>query len=474
MGGGGARPPRPPPGYAPAFTSAEITDAIQTMKVNRSGGPSGIPPGLLKALPAKWILFLASVFSTVLCTASYPGSWAVSRLIVIFKNGSRLVCDNYRGIADMDTFGKLFDLLLCRRLERWFRPDREQAGAQKGRGCIGHILRLLIDYAKSTHTPLYIAYIDFSKEYDKVPLNALFRVMLRLGCGYLMLSAVMCLYEDTKMVLGAAMITTTIGLHQGSPTSCFLFTMYSNEFVKDLKCICQPDGYLGGLHCLLLMDDTILLATSRERCIEKLSILCEFCSRSGMVINASKTKFMVINGNVKDREPLVYGNIVVQNWDSYIYLGAVFTQDGSTETSVSEHLLSKHPHVLKFNAFITTNVDFPFWIKQKVFHAALLSTILYSSEAWLGNSARNAQTAYYSVVKTLRGVRVTTANELCLMELGIPSVVTRVRDAQKKFLDKLLKERQTYEDDLFMKVSRLCSTTRTPGFFVFEKCAGRR
>ena len=97
-----------------------------------------------------------------------------------------------------------------------------------------------------------------------------------------------------------------------------------------------------------------------------------------MVINASKTKFMVINGNVKDREPLVYGNIVVQNCDSYTLIS---TQDGSTETSVSEHLLSKQPHVLKFNTFITKNVDFPFWIKQKVFDAALLSTILYSSEA---------------------------------------------------------------------------------------------
>ena len=71
--------------------------------------------------------------------------------------------------------------------------------------------------------------------------------------------------------------------------------------------------------------------------------------------------------------------------------------------------------MLTFNAFITKNVDFPFWIKQKVFDAALLSTILYSSAAWLGNSARNAQAAYYSAVKTLLGVRVTAANDLCLM-----------------------------------------------------------
>ena len=51
----------------------------------------------------------------------------------------------------MDSFVKLFDLLLCRRLEKCFCLDREQAGAQQGRGCLEHILslRLLIDYATS-------------------------------------------------------------------------------------------------------------------------------------------------------------------------------------------------------------------------------------------------------------------------------------------------------------------------------------
>ena len=34
-------------------------------------------------------------------------------------------------------------------------------------------------------------------------------------------------------------------------------------------------------------------------------------------------------------------------------------------------------------------------------------------------------TPYYSVVKTLLGVRVTTADDLCLIELDIPSVVAR-------------------------------------------------
>ena len=45
---------------------------------------------------------------------------------------------------------------------------------------------------------------------------------------------------------------------------------------------------------MMLMDDTVILASSREKCAEKLQILKDFCTSSGMIINESKTKFMAI------------------------------------------------------------------------------------------------------------------------------------------------------------------------------------
>ena len=50
----------------------------------------------------------------------------------------------------LSSVAKLYDMVLCSRLERWFIPHREQAGSQAGRGCIELIvtLRLLIDMAK--------------------------------------------------------------------------------------------------------------------------------------------------------------------------------------------------------------------------------------------------------------------------------------------------------------------------------------
>jgi len=50
----------------------------------------------------------------------------------------------------MDTLAKVYNKLLLNRLSLWSAIDKCQAGAQRGRGCIEHImtLRLLIDLAK--------------------------------------------------------------------------------------------------------------------------------------------------------------------------------------------------------------------------------------------------------------------------------------------------------------------------------------
>ena len=72
------------------------------------------------------------------------------KLFAIFKKGDKSKPKNYRGITVINCLAKLYDMILCARLERWFKPYREQAGAQKGRSCVEHIvtLRLLTDFAK--------------------------------------------------------------------------------------------------------------------------------------------------------------------------------------------------------------------------------------------------------------------------------------------------------------------------------------
>lgn len=394
----------------------------------------------------------------------FPGPWCVSRLVTIFKKGVRALCDNYRGLSIMDSLAKIYDRILCTRLEMWFKPDREQAGAQKGRSCTEWILtlRLLMDYAISRKKKLFIVFVDFSKAYDRVPRNGLISRLKELGCGICMLCAIAVMYENSQLILGSAIISVTMGVKQGSPSSCFLFTLYVNPLIRMLKERCAPDGFLGVLHCLLLMDDTVIFSTSRAGIEEKIRILQDFCTESGMIINETKTKFMVLNGDAQDRRNIVSNNLIIKICEFYVYLGAVFSASGKLFHSLEKHAEDKYCHVLKFVSFVKKNSLFPFWIKKKVLDAALLSAILYSSESWLTNNYNPVKSMYFTAIKNLLGVRRTTANDLCLLELGMPSIDGYVKNSQYRFLKRLIETRANETDfDPFMYVYNLCLRDNT-------------
>ena len=74
---------------------------------------------------------------------------------------------------------------------------------------------------------------------------------------------------------------------------------------KMIKQSFKDDGFLGGLHILMLMDNTVLLSTTREGRIEKFRRCQDFCKEYGMSINQLKTKFMVINKVEEDKKKIV-------------------------------------------------------------------------------------------------------------------------------------------------------------------------
>ena len=69
--------------------------------------------------------------------------------------------------------------------------------------------------------------------------------------------------QDTSSVLGDVSIQAHLGLRQGDPLSILLFIFYLEPLIVNMRKL-PPDDWLHSLHTLLLMDDTAILATSRE------------------------------------------------------------------------------------------------------------------------------------------------------------------------------------------------------------------
>ena len=398
----------------------EVQDQVKRLKCSKACGPDGVPPGIFKLLPPAWILTITMLFNSIFTSAIYPSSWVTAKLFTVFKRGSRTVVSNYRGISVINGFAKLYDMVLCARLNRWFSPYREQAGCQAGRGCLEFLvtLRLLCDVARRKKFKLFITFVDFSQAYDRVPRDVMFRVLKRLGCGVTMLSALVALYKITHSVIGSAVISAAVGVRQGSPTSCLLFIIFVNDLISLIRQNCDADGFLAWLHLLILMDDTVLLATKRENMIHKIKLLNQFCASHGMKINESKTNFFLINGNTSDKEAMLVDDVSVSVCDHYTYLGSTFSADGCTTTAIKLHAQNKMSHALKFVSFVNKNNDVPFHVKSKVFQAAFMSTILYGCESWLNGDVKPINRIYMWCIKQMLGVRKTPCNDLCLMELG--------------------------------------------------------
>ena len=450
------------PKYIPVLddpiSPGEVDDCIKTLKQNKAAGHDGIPPGVLKLLNIDWICIITLLFNIVF-RGLYPFQWALSKVFNIFKKGDRMDTGNYRGISILVALAKLYDMVLSKRFSLWFKPMVEQAGSQKGRGCEEQILsvRLLIDIARKCKHTLYISFIDYQKAYDKVNREKLLKLLDQKGCGSTFLQALAASMSQSSGIIGSEMFRTTAGVRQGASTSCPLFTFFIEETIKAVSSA-GTDGWLGDTHILLLMDDTVILATSRDKMQEKLDLLKSSVDEIGMIIHPKKSRFLCINGT--SNETFHLGDAQILYTDTYTYLGTPISNKPINK-QMENHIQSKVGHTFKFSSFLNKNSDAPFIVKRTVWESALQSALYYSSETWLTTNLRAAETVYMSTLKQLIGVRQATCNELVLTELGICSAKAYILQKQCKFIHKLTK-RVDYANSYIEKIVAMAIDSKCP------------
>jgi len=92
----------------------EVLHVIEKqVKPNAGCGPDGNTPGAFKLLPGQWISFLCLLFN-IIFVAGYPFVCSSAKVIMLFKKGARMDCNNYRGISIMNAITKIYDYILIK------------------------------------------------------------------------------------------------------------------------------------------------------------------------------------------------------------------------------------------------------------------------------------------------------------------------------------------------------------------------
>ena len=128
------------------FTFVELMSCIKHCNPSKSPGPDLIPNSVIKCPLPHVLNQILLLFNSYYASGRLPPEFGEIEMVMLHKKGDPNLQENYRGIALVNTFTKLFTSLICNCLTQWVQCNNKlpetQAGFRKGRGCLDQIFSL--------------------------------------------------------------------------------------------------------------------------------------------------------------------------------------------------------------------------------------------------------------------------------------------------------------------------------------------
>jgi len=156
------------------FTKDSISDMLKSLKSGKAPGLDDIPNEFLKHGGDTMVRTLADLFTAISDIEQIPEEWHRGIIRPIHKSGSRYDLDNYRGITLSSNVCKLFSKTLESMIVNFLESNNilgdNQGAFRKNRRIEDHIFTLqgICSLSKSSKRPLYVAFLDLSKAFDRV------------------------------------------------------------------------------------------------------------------------------------------------------------------------------------------------------------------------------------------------------------------------------------------------------------------
>ena len=334
----------------------EVTMAIRRLASGKACGPDGIEAELLKLGGARVARTLTQLIRQVWRDEAVPTDGQQGIIVPLYKDGARTDPANYRGITLLSIVGKVLCSVVLGRLQTIVDPSPgaqldgtktlvpEQAGFRRSRGCIEHafVLATVMGNAKIDGTPLFLAFLDIKKAYDRVWRSGLWVKLHEHGVRGKLWRVVRAIYSDVRSAVRtnqdrSQYFTVNVGLRQGCVLSPVLFDVYVNDVVTELRNAgvgIQPANQV--LVSLLYADDIALLASSEAELRRALQVVLDFCRRWRLELQPAKSKVMVLNGQFS--QPIMIAGRPLERVNVFRYLGVELNVDGTWTDAVNQRV----------------------------------------------------------------------------------------------------------------------------------------
>ena len=157
-------------GPRPQIEREWVKVALQKTKDGKAVGTSGIAAEMLKAAGDIGLDILTDLCNTIIQENSIPSRWDVSIILNCFKGkGAALDCSNYRGLKLIKHALKVFERVIENLLRDKVDIGSMQFGFMPGKGTTIFVVRQIQERFMDKKRPLFFAFVDLEKAFDRVP-----------------------------------------------------------------------------------------------------------------------------------------------------------------------------------------------------------------------------------------------------------------------------------------------------------------
>ena len=399
-------------------TLLEVREAVEGLKPRKAPGPDMVPSELLVGGDSAMHEYLHHIIIKIWQGESIPSSWKDALITTIYKNkGDKADCGNSRGISLLGGAGKVLARLLLKRLVTSVSEDlmpETQCGFRANRSTVDMIFaaRQLMEKCREQHRDLYIAFVDLSKAFDSVDRELLWALLQRSGCPPRFTQVIRELHDGmTVRVRSGGELSEPFEVSRGVKQGCVLAPVLFNIYVQCItrllaasiddeniiKLNYRTDRSLfdlsklkaktkitqSSLLELQYADDCAFVADSAENLQRILTHSAEFYRKLGLSINIGKTEYMKYN-SCPPTEPVNFSieGEALKEVSCFKYLGSNISADCALDDEVNYRIGKASGAYGRLRIRVFENHNISLRTKVSVYHAVVVSSLLYGSEAW--------------------------------------------------------------------------------------------
>ena len=297
-------PPNPNSFFQFPINIVTMRNTILSIKPKKSTDINGFSSFLLHRVADSIAFPLSHIFNNSIASGEFPEAMKISKTIPIFKSGSPLDPDNYRGVTITDSFSKTFERIQANRLMSFLEDNNFLYNRQFGfrpkfstNQAILAVLNYISSNLKSGKLVINIM-LDVKKCFDMLNHKILLKKLENLGIRGIALTWFKSYLSGRKQKVflngtnSDTLCDILLGVFQGSILGVILFLIFINDiFMVNNELISN----------LFADDDTVLgSADNIQDLIAKTNIdlrsLVQWYNANQLLIHPKKTKTLIFNG----------------------------------------------------------------------------------------------------------------------------------------------------------------------------------